>query len=189
MARAQELPYFVAQGLLDAAITGMDMIEEAGVSLRDVCDLGYNKLGLGPVALALAVPQSLMIRSLNDLEGKRVATAYPNLTQLYFNGKDVSIQIIPSLGATEGKVPFIADAIVELVETGNTLKSNKLKPVFKLFETTVHLVSSNATWGYTWKRRNLEIIVEKLRNAARRLPKNTKMPIEIPGVIDLLRGN
>lgn len=174
MARAQELPLLVGQGFLDAALTGMDWVEETAAPVRDVGDLGYNKLGLGSVTLALAIPSETTIGSLRELEGKRIATAYQDLTRRFFRSKGISVETILSIGATEGKVPLIADAIVELVETGMTLQANGLKPVLKLYETTVHLIASNASWGYTWKRRKLEEIGERLASAARNLPQNPK---------------
>lgn len=185
MARAQELPVIVEQGLLDAAVTGMDLVEEAAVSVRDVCDLGYNKLGLGPVTLALAISDETTMKSLKALEGKRVATAYQNLTQRFFSDRGISVDMVPSVGATEGKVPLIAEAVVELVETGATLQANHLKPVLKLYETTVHLIASNESWGYTWKRRRLEKIAHRLTSAARKLPQNPKRKIELPTVHSL----
>jgi len=182
MARAQELPLIVEQGLLDAAVTGMDLVEEAIVSVRDLCDLGYNKLGLGSVALVLGIPHERTMESLKELEGKRVATAYQDLTQRFFSERGISVDVVPSVGTTEGKVPLVADAVVELVETGATLQANHLKPVLKLYETSVHLIASNESWGYTWKRRRLEEIAERLTSAARKLPQNPKRRIELPTV-------
>ncbi len=181
MARAQELPHLVAQGFLDAAITGMDLVEEAEVSVRDVFDLGYNKLGLGPVILALAIPLQTSMKSLKDLDGKRVASAYHNVTQRFFSDRGISVHIVPSVGATEGKVPLIADAVVELVETGVTLQANDLKPVLKLYETTVHLIANNESWGYTWKRRRLEEIADRLAGAAQKLPRSPKNVLQLAG--------
>ena len=180
MARAQELPFYVSKGLIDAAITGMDLIEEADISVRDVCDLSYNKLGLGPVILALSIPHETSIKKLEDLEGKQIATTYQNCTQRYFNERGISVKIVPSIGATEGKVPVIADAVVELVETGATLEANRLKPILKLYETTVHLIANNESWGYTWKRRKLENIANTLKVAAKNLPQSPKKNINLP---------
>lgn len=180
MARAQELPFLVAKGSLDVAITGIDMVEEDSISIKDVCDLGYNKLGLGNVSLVLAIPEERTIKSLKDLDGMRIATAYPNFAQRFFRERGLSVQIVPSMGATEGKVPLIADAIIDLVESGNTLKSNGLKPIYQLLDTSVHLISSNATWGYTWKRRRIEDLGKRLKTAAKELPQNPKEHIAIP---------
>jgi ATP phosphoribosyltransferase len=179
MARAQELPLFVEQGILDAALTGMDLVEDASVSIRDVADLGYNKLGLGSVTLALAIPHNMTLTSLKELEEKRIATAYQNLTQKFFRERGITVQILPSAGATEGKVPLIADAIVDLVETGATLEAHQLKPILSLYKTTVHLIVNNSSWGYTWKRRRLEEIGSKLEEAAQKLPQNPKRRIEL----------
>lgn len=179
MARAEELPLLVGEGRLDAAVTGMDMIQDAQVSVRDLADLGYNKLGRGPVLLALAIPCETTMQSLQDLEGRRVATAYQNLTRRFFGERRISVHIVPSIGATEGKVPLLADAVVELVETGETLRANHLRPVLKVHETTAHLVANNESWGYTWKRRNLEEISGRLTEASQQLPQNPKQCIDI----------
>ena len=183
MARAQELPHFVEQGILDAALTGMDLVEDADALIKDVADLGYNKLGIGAVALALAVPNDMTVTSLRDLEGMRVATAYQNLTQRFFEGKGMKVQIIPSVGATEGKVPLIADMIIDLVETGATLEAHQLRPIVSIYTTTVHLIASNSSWGYTWKRRRIEEIAARLTQAVDGLPRNPKQNIRIPAFI------
>ena len=180
MARANELPTLVAQGDLDAAITGIDVVMETGNTVRIVSDLGYNKLGLGPVVLAFAAPVEKKIQHLADLENARIATAYPHLTQKFLHQNAISVEkIIPSMGATEGKVPLIADIIVDLVETGATLKANGLKPLWGICETTVHFITSNEAWGYTWKRRSMEKIANKLEEAARKLPRNPKKLLEL----------
>ena len=152
----------------------MDLIENAEVTVRDVCDLKYNKLGLGSVVIALAIPKEENIDGLKSFEGKQIATAYQTLTQRFFHLNGISTKIIPSIGATEGKVPFVADAVVELVETGKTLKANNLKPILKIYETTAHLIANNESWGYTWKRKRLEEIAERLTEASQKLPRNPK---------------
>lgn len=179
MARAEELPILVEQGILDIALTGMDLVQETGASIRDVSDLGYNKLGIGEITLALAVPNDMAVSSLRDLEEMRIATAYKNLTRRFFEDRGVKVQIIPSVGATEDKVPLIADIVVDLVETGATLEAHQLRPVVALCKTTVHLIASNSSWGYTWKRRNIEEIAAKLALAADNLPRNPKQNLLI----------
>ncbi|MCL4528196.1 MAG: ATP phosphoribosyltransferase [Chloroflexi bacterium] len=182
MARAQELPHLVSEGVIDAAITGIDLVVDSGVSIRDVCDLGYNKLGAGPVMLMLAVPETKNVATTNDLNGLRIASMYQNLVSSFFEARGIKVEVLPSIGATEGKVPLISDAVVDLVETGETLRANGLKPIMKLFETTVHLVASNKSWGYTWKRRKLEEIASRLMAACNQLPKSTKKNISIDDV-------
>ena len=179
MARAQELPLLVSDGVIDGALTGMDLVVDSGVSLRDVCDLGYNKLGVGPVMVMLALPESKTVATLKELNGIRIASMYQNLISVFFERRGMHVAVIPSLGATEGKVPLIADAVVDLVETGETLRANGLKPIAKIFETTVHFVANNASWGYTWKRRRLEEIASRLVAVCNRLPKSTKKNISI----------
>lgn len=180
MARAQELPCLLDEGIIDAAITGLDMVRESGFSsIRDIADLCYNKLGIGPVILSLAVPNDISIDNMQYFQDKRIATAYPNITTQYFNEKEITVKVIPSIGATEGKVPLIADAIVDLVETGITLEANFLKPVLKIWDTTVHFITTNKVWGYTWKRRALEKISSRLVIASQNLPPNPKRIIDL----------
>lgn len=180
MARAGELPLFVERGVVDIALTGLDMIVDSGVSVQVVRNLKYNKLGLGPVALALAIPDDMAVGSLYQLEGMRVATAYTNLARRYFENLGITVQIIPSAGTTEGKVPLIADAIIDLVETGSTLKANHLKPIAKIFETATHLIANNESWGYTWKRKKIEEIACQFGEAALQLPTNPKISVLLP---------
>jgi ATP phosphoribosyltransferase len=108
---------------------------------------------------------------------------YQNLACSFFEKMGISVNVILSHGATEGKVPLIADAIIELVETGTTLQANHLKPIMKLLETTVHLIANNGSWGYTWKRRGLEEIAVKLKDASLMLPINTKHNVDLPDVL------
>lgn len=179
MARAQELPNFVEEGYIDSAITGLDVVAESGNSVQIVCDLKYNKLGLGPVYIAVASPITKKFQQPRDLEGLRITTLYPSITEKFLHHNGVSAKVIPSIGATEGKVPFIADIVVDLVETGTTLKANNLKPIWGICETTVHFIVGNNSWGYTWKRRSLERLAQRLAEATLRLPKNPKKLVEI----------
>jgi ATP phosphoribosyltransferase len=174
MARAQELPLFLDQGMVDVIVTGLDLVSDSEIAFRDLADLRYNKLGIGPVSIAVAVSEDAIIQHIEDFTAKRIATAYPNITKRFFDSLGINITPVPSLGATEGKVPYLADAIVDLVETGFTLRSNSLKPIIKIFDTTVHLFTNNSIWGYTWKRRKIEQIAQKLQEASKKLPRNPK---------------
>lgn len=179
MARAQELPHYVSEGLLDFALTGADLVKESELPVKWVSDLGYNKLGLGPVSIVVAVPLDSAVNSLGDLAGKKIATMYVNITSSFFLERGIDVKVIPSVGATEGKVPKIADAIVELAETGNTLQANNLKPIAQVGETTVHIVANNGSWGYTWKRRKIEELARILETGAAKMPINAKKLIDL----------
>ena len=175
---SKDIPVAVVNHRLDAAIVGFDVVEEAGVSLRDVCDLGYNKLGLGHVPLTLALPIG-SVDTLANMERIHVATAYPNLVKKWFSKKGMTLKVHIDDVESPGKLPTGADAIVELVESGRTLSKNNLRPVSKVFETSAHLVASNEAWGYTWKRRRIEEIADRLTAATSRLPNNPKTILDI----------
>ena len=182
MFRAQELPKLVEEGKLDAALTGIDMVKESSADVRDVCNLNYNKRGRGNVSIAIAIPQDKDIFHLKDLKGSKIATSYPNLSKRFFSDMEIPVDVIPSIGATEGKVPLLADAVIDLVESGATLQANGLKPILKIIDTSVHFIANNNAWGYTWKRRNLELLQENLVAAAKLLPINSRKIVRLPSI-------
>lgn len=157
--RAQEVPRYVQDGLLDAGLTGKDWTLEQGAHVVEVAPLLYAKAGLRPVRWVLAVPEASRIRSVEDLEGKRIATELVNFTKRYLKKKNVRATVEFSWGATEVKPPDLADAIVELTETGNSLKANKLRIVEVLLESTTVLIANHTSWKSPWKR-------EKIQNLA-----------------------
>ena len=163
--RAQEIPRYVQDGLMDAGLTGHDWIIENGASLVEVGELRYSKVSRRPARWVLAVPEASPIRSAGDLEGKRIATEVVNITKQYLEQHGVKAAVEFSWGATEAKPPELADAIVEITETGSSLRANGLRIVETVLESTPRFVASHDAWADAWKRGKIEDIVLML-NAA-----------------------
>ena len=156
LVRAQEIPRYVEEGALDAGLTGRDWVLEQGTKVVEVTELKYAKGGLQPVRWVLAVPENSKIKSSRDLEGKKIATELVNFTRDYFRKKNIKVKVEFSWGATEVKPPFLADAIVELTETGDSLRANKLKMVETLLESSTLLIANKSSWKLPRKRKKLE---------------------------------
>ncbi|NQV13392.1 MAG: ATP phosphoribosyltransferase [Parcubacteria group bacterium] len=182
VARAQEIPGMVESGQVDIGLTGIDLVEEYDVSITDLADLNYNENGAGEVLWVLSVPQEKQdeYKSLKDFNGKTIYTELPNTTKKYFLDHDVKVEIKNSVGATESKAPFFGDAIIDLTETGKSLKDNGLVPLYKIRGSATHLIAHNHSLAYGWKRKKIEEITEKLKVAAKKLPKNHKRIIKLP---------
>lgn len=163
--RAQEIPRYVHDGLMDAGLSGHDWIRENGVSVVEVAELRYSKASRRPVRWVLAVPEDSPIRSVGDLEGKRVATEAVNITKQYLEERGVHATVEFSWGATEAKPPELADAIVDVTETGSSLRANKLRIIETLLESTPRLIANEAAWADTWKRRKIEDMALMLQGA------------------------
>ncbi len=163
--RAQEIPRYVAEGVLDCGLTGKDWIEESGVEVVEVCELVYAKQGMRPVKWVLAVPEDSPIQGPKDLEGKTVATELVEVTKRYFREKGVNVKVEFSWGATEAKVPHLADAIVELTETGASLRANRLKVVDVVMESTTRMIANPRSWEDEWKRRKMRHLALLLQGA------------------------
>jgi ATP phosphoribosyltransferase len=164
--RAQEIPRYVLDGLMDAGLTGLDQIIENNASVVEVCELAYSKATRGPARWVLAVPESSDIETVRDLEGKRVATEIVNITKKYLEDHGVHAATVEfSWGATEVKPPDLADAIVELTETGSSLRANKLRIVDTLLESTPRFIASHKAWADEWMRRKIEDIALMLSGA------------------------
>ncbi len=163
--RAQEMARYVEQGVLDAGLTGQDWVLENGADVHEVADLVYSKTGSGKVRWVLAVPQNSSIHGVKDLQGKRIATEAVNLTRNYLQRNGVTAQVDFSWGATEVKPPELADAIVEITETGASLRENNLRIVETILETNTKLVANHAAWADAEKRRKLEQIAMLLVGA------------------------
>jgi ATP phosphoribosyltransferase len=161
--RAQEISRYVENGHLDAGITGYDWIAENGSDVVEVAELIYAKQGLRPVRWVLAVPQDSPIRSAKDLEGRRIATEAVGLTRRYLDRNGVRAEIEFSWGATEVKAPDLVDAIVEITETGSSLRANNLRIVETVMESTTRLIANRAAWRDPWKRAKIEQIAVLLR--------------------------
>jgi len=165
MMRAQEIARYVEQGVLDAGLTGADWILENNAKVVDVADLIYSKQSMRPVKWVLAAPEGGKIKSVKDLEGKRVATEVVNITRKYLKKNGVKADVEFSWGATEAKPPLLADAIVEVTETGSSLRANKLKILDVIMESNTKLIANKSSWQNAGKREKINEIVMLLMGA------------------------
>jgi ATP phosphoribosyltransferase len=165
LVRAQEIGRYVEDGVFDAGITGKDWIEETGADVVPVADLIYSKSSMRPVRWVLAVPETSDIHSVHDLAGKRIATEVVNMTNRWLQQNGVEADVEFSWGATEAKCPDLVDAIVEVTETGSSLRANKLRIVEVLMESNTQLVANRAAWDDPWKRRKIENIAMLMEGA------------------------
>ncbi len=193
--RAQEISIYVEQGVLDAGVTGRDWIEENDSEVHEVAELVYAKTGFTPVRWVLAVPEDSPIRSVKDLRGKRIATEAVNLTKKYLAQNGVEADIEFSWGATEVKVPALVDAIVELTETGSSLRAHNLRIVETLMTSTTRFIANTQAWRDAWKRekiKNMALLLEGALNAEQKV--GIKMNVlrekldEITALIPALRN-
>jgi ATP phosphoribosyltransferase len=169
--RAQEMARYVEDGILDAGLTGRDWIEENEAQVERVTDLIYAKQSFGKVRWVLAVPESSPVKSVKDLEGKIIATELVATTKRYLASNGVRAKVEFSWGATEVKPPELADAIVEVTETGSSLRANKLRIVETVLESNTQLIANQSAWADDWKRRKLEDIRLLLEGAINALSK------------------
>ena len=169
--RAQEMARYVEDGVLDAGLTGRDWVEESEATVVTVADLIYAKQSFGKVRWVLAVPEASGIKSVKDLEGKIVATELVATTKRYLAANGVKAKVEFSWGATEVKPPELADAIVEVTETGSSLRANKLRIVETVLESNTQLIANAESWNDDWKRRKLEDIRMLLEGAMNALGK------------------
>ena len=163
--RAQEMARYVDHGVLDAGLTGIDWVVESGLDVASVTSLTYAKQSRRKVRWVLAVPESSEFAKAEDLEGKIVATELVGVTKRYFAAKGVNVRVEFSWGATEVKPPTLADAIVEVTETGSSLRANHLKIIDTVMESETHLIASKAALADDWKRTKIESIALMLRGA------------------------
>ena len=164
--RAQEMSRYVQDGALDCGITGNDWILENKSEVARVTDLIYAKQGLNKVRWVLAVPQDSGIKSIKDMQGKRIATELVNVTKEYFKERNVKVDVEFSWGATEVKVSAgLVDAIVELTETGRSLKANKLVEIATLCESTTQFIANKQAFKDSWKKSKMEQIALLLKGA------------------------
>lgn len=165
MVRAQEMARYVDNGVFDVGLTGKDWILEQNADVVEVAELTYAKGGLTPVRWVVAVPEDSPIRSIKDLKGKRIATELVGYTKRYLKSKGVTADVEFSWGATEVKPPKLADAIVELTETGSSLKANKLRIVEVMLESTTRVIANKKAWKDPWKRKKIENMTMLLQGA------------------------
>jgi ATP phosphoribosyltransferase len=164
--RPQEIPTYVEQGLFDFGITGRDCITEAGADVASLGELQYSKVSSEPVRIVLAVPEAAPWRSVADLpEGVRISTEYPSLTRRYLDAAGIKAVVIRSFGATEAKVPDIVDAIVDLTETGSSLRKNGLRILDTLLTSYTELIACPAAHADAAKRAAMEDVALLLRGA------------------------
>jgi len=163
--RAQEMARYVEQGALDVGLTGHDWILETGADVLEVADLVFSKVSRRPVRWVLCVPEDSPVQTVKDLEGKRIATEAVNLTRRYLEKHGVQASVEFSWGATEVKPPRLADAIVEVTETGSSLKANKLRIVDEVLRSTTRLIANRRAYADPWKRRKIDDMALMLRGA------------------------
>lgn len=169
--RAQEMARYVEDGVLDAGLTGRDWVLENEADVVTVADLIYAKQSFGKVRWVLAVPESSPVQSVKDLQGKIIATELVGATKRYLAQYGVTAKVEFSWGATEVKPPYLADAIVEVTETGSSLRANKLRIVETVMESNTQFVANRAAWADDWKRQKLEDIRMLLEGAISALGK------------------
>lgn len=165
LVRAQEMPHYVERGVLDFGITGHDWVRETGAKVVEVAQLVYGKQGMRPVKWVLAVPMHSKIRKPKDLKGKTIATEAVNLTREYLKKHRVKALVEFSWGATEAKPPELADAIVEITETGSSLRANNLRVVDTVLESTTRVIVNRDSWKDKRRKRKIENIVLLLEGA------------------------
>ena len=164
--RAQEMSRYVEQGTLDAGLTGLDWTLENNSKVKVVEDLVYSKVSTRPARWILAVPGDSPIRSLEELEGKKIATELVNFTKRYFKDRGINVRVEFSWGATEAKVVSgLADAIVEVTETESTIKAHGLRIIHELMQTNTQLIANRSSWKEPWKREKIEQIALLLKGA------------------------
>jgi ATP phosphoribosyltransferase len=189
--RAQEMARYVEDGTLDAGLTGKDWILENDSKVQTVCDLVYSKASFRPTRWILAVPEDSPVREPADMRGRRIATELVNYTRRYFENLGVPVEVEFSWGATEAKAAGgLVDGIVEVTETGSTIRANRLRIVTELFESNPQLIANSAAWNDPWKRAKIEQISVLLQGALRAEDKvGIKMNVpkdQLQAVIDLL---
>src|SRR5271157_4493703 len=165
LVRAQEMARYVESGALEAGITGHDWVVETNADVVELAELVYAKQRLARVKWVLAVPEDSAIRSPHDLEGKTIATEVVRITEKYLAGHGVKARVEFSWGATEVKVPQLADAIVEVTETGASLRANHLRVVDTLLESAPWFIAHRASWQDQWKREKIQNMVLLLEGA------------------------
>jgi ATP phosphoribosyltransferase len=165
LVRPQEMPRYIARGAFDAGICGKDWVLENGVDLVEAAELRYNKATGRPARWVLAVKEESAIKTAKDLQGKRIATEMVNFVKKWLAERGVKAEIEFSWGATEMKVPDLVDAIVDITETGSSLKANKLKIIETLVESYPVLVAGRGAWADPWKKKKISAMALMLQGA------------------------
>src|SRR5271163_1819848 len=163
--RAQEISRYVEHGYLDCGITGLDWVVENGSDVHEVGEFLFSKATRKPARWVLCVPENSPVKSVKDLQGKRIATEVVNLTKKYLKKHGVTAEVEFSWGATEVKAHELVDAIVEVTETGSSLRANKLRIVDELLVSTPRLIANHTAWKDAWKRKKIETLSMLLKGA------------------------
>jgi ATP phosphoribosyltransferase len=163
--RAQEMPRYVQDGSLDCGLTGYDWVLENDAQVKEVAELVFSKVSKRPVRWVLAVPNDSPVRDVKDLQGKRIATEVVNLTRRWLAERGVTAHVEFSWGATEVKPPRLADAIVEVTETGSSLRANNLRIVTELLQSTTRFIANERSYADAWKRQKMDDLVLMLQGA------------------------
>jgi ATP phosphoribosyltransferase len=163
--RAQEMPRYVEDGSLDCGLTGYDWILENDAKVKELTELVFSKVSKRPVRWVLAVPNDSAVHSVKDLQGKRIATEVVNLTRRWLDQNGVQAHVEFSWGATEVKPPRLADAIVEVTETGSSLRANNLRIVADLLQSTTRFITNDRSYADPWKKQKMDDMVLMLRGA------------------------
>ncbi len=171
LVRAQEMARYVEDGALDCGLTGRDWVIENEADVHAVTELVYAKQSFGRVRWVLAVPEASPVRDVTDLRGRIVATELVGVTRRWLAERGVEAKVEFSWGATEAKLPELADAIVEVTETGASLRANKLRVIDTVLESTTQFIANRASWADPWKRRKMEDVVMLLHGAIAALDK------------------
>ena len=174
--RAQEVSRYVEHGYFDCGLTGQDWVLENASDVVEVCDLVYSRASNVRSKWVIAVPENSPVQSVKDLEGKRIATEVVNITRQYLKNRGVKAEVEFSWGATEVKVPDLVDAIVDLTETGNSIRANKLRIVDTLLYTNTVLIANKDSWEDPKKREKIENIAMLLQSA---LEANSKVGLKL----------
>lgn len=190
LVKAKEMARYVESGVMDCGIVGRDWVLEQGAKTIEVAELEYAKASLNPVRWVLAVPVDSKIKSVRDLKGQRIATELVNCTKAYLKKHGVTAKIEFSWGATEAKPPLLADAIVDLTETGASLKANNLRIIDTVLESRTVFIANKTAWKDAWKKQkieNLKILLNGAINAERKVGLKMNVPEKsIPLVTKLL---
>jgi ATP phosphoribosyltransferase len=163
--RAQEIAKYVEEGVFDAGITGMDWVVETGSDVEIVSDMVYAKQSRKPVRWVLAVPNDSDIKTVQDLEGKRIATEVVQIAKSFLNRHGVNADVEFSWGATEAKCPDLVDAIIEVTETGSSLRANNLRIITDVQESTTKLIANKKSWEDPWKQKKIQDMVTLISGA------------------------
>ena len=163
--RAQEMPRYVENGSLDCGLTGFDWVQESQADVTIMTELVFSKVSKRPVRWVLAVPENSEIKTISDLKGKRIATEVVNITNRWLASHKVEAHVEFSWGATEVKPPRFADAIVDVTETGSSLRANQLRIVAELLESTTRFIANKAAHENSWKRKKMDDMVLMLKGA------------------------